>query len=186
MNHCGAIGDCMNSMLEEASKVRQETSEILILFYMNFIPKVLNYYHAQAKSTSLATEECFIFSVWIYFKKKLLCYFTLGALFFFICQNTAIIKEKIKQTMVRVTNAKKNLKTASLFPRKTPDAVTLFSGCANKLASESKSQSLQQTGILRITRATKAITLCTAKQLPHDFMRAMLIYECNQLQPNAP
>lgn len=33
---------------------------------------------------------------------------------------------------------------------------------------------------------TKAITLCTAKQLPHDFMRAVLIYECNQLQPNAP
>lgn len=33
---------------------------------------------------------------------------------------------------------------------------------------------------------TKAITLCTAKQLPHDFMRAVLIYECNQLQPSAP
>lgn len=33
---------------------------------------------------------------------------------------------------------------------------------------------------------TKAITPCTAKQLPHDFMRAALISECNQLQPNAP
>lgn len=53
---------------------------------------------------------------------------------------------------------------------------------------ESATRTLRQTGSLRDTRAAdnKTITLCTAKQLPHDFMRAMLIYECNQLQPNAP
>lgn len=33
---------------------------------------------------------------------------------------------------------------------------------------------------------TKAFTLSTAEQLPHDFMRAVLIYECNQMQPSAP
>lgn len=71
-------------------------------------------------------------------------------------------------------------------------AGTHFSGCMINLASEKSAtqppghRSKQAAGAALELLITKAITPCTAKQLPHDFMRAMLIYECNQLQPNAP
>lgn len=81
--------------------------------------------------------------------------------------------------------------SAFLLPLMVCVAKTHINGCMINFTSESTTRPPRrcnkQAGCVALELLiTKAITLCTAKQLPHDFMRAMLIYECNQLQPNAP